>query len=84
MRDSSGKPGAVGNREDLERIARPEGARPKGLSDECLRRMLRECLRLVIQQRSSNNAVPTTQFQLRSRNKIFDFPITPFHRINSI
>jgi len=28
VRDSSGKPGAVGNREDLERIARPEGARP--------------------------------------------------------
>ena len=29
VRDSSGKPAAVGNREDLERIARPEGARPK-------------------------------------------------------
>jgi hypothetical protein len=29
VRDSSGKPGAVGNREDLERIARPEGARPR-------------------------------------------------------
>jgi hypothetical protein len=28
VRDSSGKPGAVENREDLERIARPEGARP--------------------------------------------------------
>ena len=28
VRDRSGKPGAVGNREDLERIARPEGARP--------------------------------------------------------
>ena len=29
VRDSSGKPTAVGNREDLERIARPEGARPR-------------------------------------------------------
>gem|GEM_PF-2667536 len=29
MRDSSGKPGAVENREDLERIARPVGACPK-------------------------------------------------------
>ncbi len=42
VRDSSGKPGAVGNREDLERIARPEGARPKSPADECA---LHECLR---------------------------------------
>ena len=39
MRDSSGKPGAVGNREDLERIARPEGACPKSPADECFQRM---------------------------------------------
>ena len=31
VRDRSGKPGAVENREDLERIARPEGARPRKL-----------------------------------------------------
>jgi len=39
VRDSSGKPGGVGNREDLERIARPEGARPKSPTDECFQRM---------------------------------------------
>ena len=39
MRDSSGKPGAVGNREDLKRIARPEGACPKSPTDECFQRM---------------------------------------------
>ena len=31
--------GAVGNREDLERIARPEGARPKCSSGECFQQM---------------------------------------------
>ena len=45
VRDSSGKPGAVGNREDLERIARPEGARPCCLSDECFAKAFGECLR---------------------------------------
>jgi len=39
VRDSCGKPGAVGNREDLERIARPEGARPKSPADKCFQRM---------------------------------------------
>jgi len=45
VRDSSGKPGAVENREDLERIARPEGARPCCLSDECFANAFGECLR---------------------------------------
>ena len=35
------------------------------------------------QQRSSNNAVLTTQFQLRSRNKIFDFPIAKLLRLST-
>ena len=37
VRDSSGKHGAVGNREDLERIARPEGARPKSPAENASR-----------------------------------------------
>ncbi|MEN9943911.1 MAG: hypothetical protein RLZZ91_1912 [Bacteroidota bacterium] len=40
VRDSSGKPAAVGNREDLERIARPEGARPTAPKEKLRNRKL--------------------------------------------
>jgi hypothetical protein len=42
VRDSSGKPGAVGNREDLELIARPEGARPTFPEEKLKKRKKRE------------------------------------------
>ena len=42
VRDGSGKPGAVGNREDLERIARPEGARPTFPEEKLKKKKKRE------------------------------------------
>jgi len=69
VRDSSGKPGAVGNREDLERIARPEGARPT---------MCKARMPAANASRMSSTGYPITPFELRSRNKTSGFPITQY------